>query len=140
MITIYRPTDKLCVNVGDMKIFFHPLSKQKKFNLVRDVRTTSKQEDISQEEQNALLLAVLRECIIEVEGFEAQYADGTKVSLEFEEGKLTEQSLYDLTEAIGVVETSEVASALLANRFESLDLVRAEKTEPKGTKKKRTRK
>lgn len=92
-ITIYRPTDKIKINIGGVDVFVSPFTKEQRKTVTAAAMKIGS-GDIETDEMEAAFLAI-KYCVKDVKGLELP--DGSEYELEFEEnGDLKDECINDL--------------------------------------------
>lgn len=91
MAKIYRTTDKISYNIGELEIKVSPFSVEDKIELTRFMMEGQKGDLKSIMEGSVY---AIQACVKEVHGLEN--ADGSPYALEFENGKLSKSCAEDL--------------------------------------------
>lgn len=93
-IKIYRTTDRIPVNIGDVKVWLAPMSSENRIKLQALIRVEAGEIIVDQERMG---LFAIRCCVKDVEGIE--YADGTAYKPEIVDDVMTEDSISELLQA-----------------------------------------
>lgn len=128
MITIYRPSDRVAVKIGDVTIFISPLTPQKKAELIRlanelSPRLRSEDKTVQAAAINESTMATLRYAVKGIEAPGYAFPDGSPISLSTEpDGCLSEEGLSVLFAILDQTKLMLVASSYLKDGIKQWDI------------------
>lgn len=128
MITIYRPTDRVPVKIGDVTVFISPLTPQRKAELIRltsDLTPRLKSEDkaVQANAINESTMATLKYAVKGIEAPGYSFPDGSPITLSVEpDGTLSEDGLSVLFAILEQSKLMLIASKYLAEGIKHWDI------------------
>lgn len=112
---IYRPTDRIRVQVGEVVLKVAPLTYEQKTQLLSHT-VMRNGEPVRDGARSSFL--TLKKAIKEVEKLpELKYADGSPVEFKWEDGELSEESLEVLLQVLGSVHSPQLSTALILGKY-----------------------
>jgi len=113
---IYRTDERIPIKLGHITVYVSPLSQGQYANLMSQ-KSMSGGVEIS--DGAAMSMMALKFAVKDVESnVPIEYRDGTKFKLQQDEsGKLTDESIYGLTQVLGAPEMNKLAEKVLLNKF-----------------------
>lgn len=113
---VYRPTDRIAVQVGEVSLKISPLSYEQRTNLL--ALTVMKNGKAERDAARSSFLT-LKAAIKEVDKLpEMKFSDGSEVKLEWENGALKDESLEILIQVMGSIQSPQLSTALILGRFQ----------------------
>lgn len=114
-IVVNKTTDEIPVPIGKRVVIISPLSQDQQV-MISQFRAQEGGKDVSNYAQMAV--ETLKYGIKSIEGFDdVEFRDGSPFELEFENGKVKEESLNCLARILGREETMKLAGDLLRDLY-----------------------
>lgn len=118
---IYKPTDRIEVKIGEVRLKISPLTALQKTNLMSITKMKGGEEvaDLSQ-----MALMTLKYSVKDISGVNATFADGSEFKLDYEEdGTLSEDGLTALMQVLDNGTLTNIAARLLGKGISGLNEV-----------------
>lgn len=110
---ILRTTERVPCKLGDITVWVSPLSWEQKTSLYKHRIQNSGEVT---EEQTKMIMDTLKLSVKRVDGInKCKFSDGSQVTLEWVDGKLTNESIEILISVLGPVPVSRLSSAILTD-------------------------
>ena len=107
---VYRPSDRIPVAIGKIKIWISPLTAGQYSNLMS---MTKMQGGVEVADAAGMAIRTLKYCIKKVDGLNAQYADGSTVEFDYDsDGCISDESLDVLVSVLELPKLSLLASKI----------------------------
>ncbi len=127
---VLRTTDRIPVTMGEITLWVSPMSLQEKAECVSK----------GSENQHLMLFEALKCSIKEIDTGDADitFSDGSPVEFEFQNGRLTDESLEILAQIVGITPISNLSSKLITGLSDlEINGVKVDPGEIRNSKKKK---
>ena len=119
-MVIYRPSDRIPVVIGDVRLLISPLTGHQK---TRILHLTKMKGGDEVPDSAAMTIETIKYCVKGIECEKATFADGKPISFSFEEnGELDEDSVSALFQLFDHSMLVTIATNLLAKTADSFDI------------------
>lgn len=120
MLVVYRPSDKITIRVGDVVIKVSPLTYEQKTKVLSQVKMEGGKAVQDGARSSFLTMKYsIREVVSGLP--EMRYPDGELVTLQWEDGQLTDESLELLLQVFGYSRGSVLSTRLALGKYENAD-------------------
>lgn len=117
---IYKPSDRVEIKIGNVKIKLSPLTALQKANLMGLTKMSGGREVV---DTSMMAIMTIKYSVKEVSGIDAKFADGSDFALSYDpDGTISEESLSALMQVLDNGLMTQVAAQLLTTGMQDISV------------------